>query len=115
MESNLKDSGEKLYKHSICNISLTMARFSVKQEIIDENESPYECRQCEKAFSHKYVLNRHLRKHIGEKPYQCSHCDTAFTLTNYLKIHMRTHTGEKPCQCSECDKAFSQKMILIYI
>ena len=92
-----------------------MARSSVKQEIIDGNESPYECRQCEKAFSHKYVLNRHLRKHIEEKPYQCSHCDMAFTLTCYLKIHMRTHTGEEPYQCSECDKAFSKKIILMYI
>merc|ERR1719187_699944 len=71
-------------------------------------EKPYQCSVCEKRFSIKNSLNKHMRIHTGEKPYHCSICEKRFSQNKYLINHMRTHTGEKPYQCSICEKSFNQ-------
>ena len=55
--------------------------------------------QCNKTFSGKCALVRHVRKHTEEKPYQCLKFYKRFALKGYLVEHMRTYTGEKPYQC----------------
>ena len=57
-------------------------------------EKPYQCSQCDKAFSHDSDFTKHLKIHTGEKPYQCSHCDKAFSMNSDLTRHLRTHTGQ---------------------
>jgi hypothetical protein len=37
-----------------------------------DGEIPYECHECGKAFSQKYLLVSYQRTHAGEKFYECS-------------------------------------------
>ncbi len=52
------------------------------------------CRRCNKDFSTKTNLLRHIQTHDGVKPYQCTICGAGFTQNGSLKQHIFIHTGE---------------------
>ncbi|KAJ8007632.1 hypothetical protein DPEC_G00096190 [Dallia pectoralis] len=86
------------------------------QRLIHTGEKPYSCSQCDRTFSLRTNLTKHLRVHSGEKPYGCTHCEKHFRSNRKLKIHIRFHTGEKPFGCSLCGKKYRvQKNVEIHM
>uniref|UniRef100_A0A667X104 C2H2-type domain-containing protein n=1 Tax=Myripristis murdjan TaxID=586833 RepID=A0A667X104_9TELE len=79
---------------------------SVFKEHVRTHTKPFSCSTCEKVFSFKGNLKRHMMTHTGERPYSCTTCDKTFIRHSHLKAHMMTHTGEKPYSCTTCDKTF---------
>lgn len=69
----------------------------------------FSCSQCEKVFTSKVHLRRHMVFHTIERPFKCSVCDKGFKRKVGLKSHMIIHSGEKPFKCSVCEKSFNQK------
>lgn len=72
------------------------------------------CEQCQRDFSTKTNLNRHMQSHAGAKPFACTECDKSFTQKSSLKQHMFTHTGERPYVCEICNRGFSQCKSLVF-
>ena len=61
-------------------------------------EWPYQCKECEKVFSHKNVLFQHQKT-----------CGKVFSHKNVLFQHQKTHTGERPYTYRKRQKAFIRK------
>ncbi|CAN7994559.1 unnamed protein product [Ixodes pacificus] len=69
----------------------------------------FACGYCPYSSNIKCNVVRHERVHTGEKPFQCRQCNRAFTQSSALLSHRRTHTGERPYPCGRCGRVFSQK------
>ncbi|KAI0268123.1 hypothetical protein BC834DRAFT_867970 [Gloeopeniophorella convolvens] len=66
------------------------------------------CTLCNKPFSRRADLTRHLRLHAGDRPYECVDCGKRFAQPTALKTHSNVHTGSKPFKCghSGCSASF---------
>ena len=74
----------------------------------------YCCKVCDKSFSRKDNLSRHLLIH-SEKNFQCHHCSKCYSQQGKLKIHQtRHHLDAKPISsknslvCANCSKMFGR-------
>lgn len=113
--------------------SLFSSMLILDQQIHTEGK-PYECTNCEKAFSQYAHLTQHLRVYTGDKPYVCHECGKhsaryqnlpnirevtlesspikeaivlkVFSNNSHLTVHMGTHFEEEPYKCNECENPF---------
>ena len=82
---------------------------SAKKAAGNKDERRFSCPYCQQAFSRKYDMEKHSRKHTGDKPYKCGICGRQFVQVGSLAVHMRSHTGEMPYTCDVCNKGFAVK------
>ena len=84
--------------------------------IFHEGDRPYQCPSCEKSFSKKLGLSKHITSiHERKKPNKCHICDSCFVEKTDLKSHIaRVHEGKNPYKCLTCDIDFSRKSSLTY-
>ena len=61
---------------------------------------------CDKVFSGRQPMLRHLAIHTGDRPYLCTQCSQRFRCASHLKRHERQHTRSKPYKCRYCQKDF---------
>ena len=52
----------------------------------------FECPECNKTFTQKANLRRHLKFiHTGKKPFVCDVCNKAFNRKGNMEVHRLTH------------------------
>jgi KRAB domain-containing zinc finger protein len=105
---------DKPHKCDICEKSFSRKSYLVRHIRVHSGDKPFTCDQCNKSFSQSSSLQCHIRLHTGDKPYQCEHCMKSFTKKCNLMDHIRVHTGDKPYKCDQCNKSFSQSSSLRY-
>ncbi|XP_011685085.1 PREDICTED: zinc finger protein 525-like [Wasmannia auropunctata] len=89
----------------ICPSSCYLKRKHVQHE---HEKKKFVCDQCEKCFSIKADLDRHILTHLPVKArkYQCNICQKKFTQNSHLTEHKRIHSGVRPYKCEVCSLSF---------
>ncbi|TSK82151.1 Zinc finger protein Xfin [Bagarius yarrelli] len=110
-------TGIKTSKHKDFCCALCDKKFSTKLTMrrhmnIHQGEKPYKCLCCHYSTRLKASLIQHMRVHTGEKPYKCPQCPYASIDRSSLRRHSRTHTQEKPYHCQYCPYSCIQKKSL---
>ena len=72
-----------------------------------EGTRTHKCSKCARSFYDQPSYLRHVRSHNGDKKHKCEQCSMAFNKRSALEVHKRTHTGERPFVCEHCGKGFS--------
>jgi len=78
----------------------------------EEKERKFECRYegCDKKFSLKWILNRHINSHFLFKMFRCEICGKAYKSKENMQLHFTNkHLGIKPYKCIYCEKSFSHR------
>ncbi|KAI4880012.1 hypothetical protein NFI96_009105 [Prochilodus magdalenae] len=87
-----KDGSMVLETIDITEISLS-ARLPPRER---SSTHPFQCSMCERAFSQRGSLNRHMRSHLGVRPYSCPRCSMTFSRQYRVTEHMRVH--QRSCE-----------------
>lgn len=59
----------------------------------EDEEKPFRCDSCPKAFRRSEHLKRHVRSvHSNVRPFPCKFCEKKFSRSDNLAQHLRTHT-----------------------
>lgn len=67
------------------------------------------CYVCEKGFTHRSTLRRHMKLHGDNEQHLCNVCGESYFGTYDLIVHKRQHIDSKSCICNTCEETFTSK------
>ena len=75
------------------------------------NSTALQCEFCDKGFSDKSKLKRHVSSvHEGKRPHKCDICGACFTQKSHMDGHVATVHGKKSAENQIKGTLFFQKV-----
>ena len=84
---------ERTFECCVCE-----KRYSTKTNLNKHLKKEFICIICEKGFLKKYLLDQHMNVHTGKRPYACKKCGSTFRYTSNVKHHEKICKGQSKFQ-----------------
>ena len=115
---------EPLDENDRTNLAPELNQSDIKDEIKDDDDyftdtsynagtknepkKKVKCEICEKEFSGKFHLKRHMTN-VHDKQRNCEYCGMNFATSDELKMHIKgVHGVNKEIKCHKCEKTFAR-------
>ncbi|XP_041971199.1 zinc finger protein OZF-like [Aricia agestis] len=108
---NLNSKIDGKFVCPICQKTFTL-KGNLQRHLTNHKREKFECNVCFRPFYKKEHLEKHMIKHLNIK-HACETCGKEFRSLSSLEQHKRTHLGIKPFQCDKCDRQYTVKTNLI--
>ena len=105
-------------QENFVDVSISNGSTNIKQELEEEDplgladdskqEGGYNCDKCEKSFTRKSDLTRHIQSVHDKIRYNCNQCAKSFSERGTLKRHIKSAHENVRYNCDKCDKSFAQ-------
>ena len=77
---------------------------------INENFKPYPCYICDKVYTTKFSVLRHIERSHAKKTFACNICWNTFSRNDTLQVHIsRSHDQKPKIVCEVCRNEFPGK------
>ncbi|XP_060558917.1 gastrula zinc finger protein xFG20-1-like [Ruditapes philippinarum] len=111
-----KHDGNNNLKHvcSVCKKTF-LEKHQLQSHMIQHGSEKFKCimPNCDKQYSSKTALKRHVVHFHEKKSYSCSTCNIAYSDKHVLKDHVvAVHTHGCSHRCSNCGKGFKWRASL---
>ncbi|XP_013880497.1 uncharacterized protein LOC106529574 [Austrofundulus limnaeus] len=104
---NVTDSEQSSMPSTLSSCVSSSPPVSMLGESSAPNQQPFQCSLCDRSFSQRGSLNRHVRSHLGVRPFPCPCCPMTFSrqyrVTEHMRVHQRCSLGnafQKPVDSS---------------
>lgn len=96
-----------LFQCTVCGVGFCKSRSLGQHMKKHKREKPIEayiCEYCNKEYTGKNSLRRHIKLHIQDRPYRCTQCPKKYARQDQLTDHLKKHSDVKPNVCPYCNK-----------
>ncbi|XP_014092541.3 serendipity locus protein delta [Bactrocera oleae] len=101
---------KQIWKCEVCGIIAKDEEYLELHRNIHEGRSDLECRFCNKRYSRKINVIRHMHKHWDKKNFQCERCGIRFSELPVYYNHKLQHDAEDdPLICAICNQSFKTR------
>lgn len=101
---------KQIWKCEVCGIITKDEEYLELHRNIHEGRSDLECRFCNKRYSRKINVIRHMHKHWDKKNVQCERCGLRFSELPVYYNHKLQHDAEDdPLICAVCNQSFKTR------
>ncbi|XP_054742733.1 serendipity locus protein delta-like [Anastrepha obliqua] len=101
---------KQIWKCEICGITTKDEEYLELHKNIHEGKSDLECRYCNKRYTRKINVIRHMHKHWDKKKFQCERCGLRFSERPIYYNHRLQHEAEEdPLICEVCNQSFKTR------
>ena len=92
---------------------MSRLKIHTKRSHSDSAKETVKCEQCEKCFSSKGNLKKHVDNIHEKVNHKCTTCGKNFTSKSSLSTHVNSiHLKKTAVKCDQCHKTFGRKSVL---
>ncbi|XP_063737811.1 uncharacterized protein LOC134863300 isoform X2 [Eleginops maclovinus] len=91
VQDSVQASMSSILSGCIPSFRSTSMPTTISARVSNPVHHPFQCSMCDRSFSQRGSLNRHVRSHLGVRPFPCPRCPMTFSRQYRVTEHMRVH------------------------